>query len=109
MDNCSGSLTIFLLGDNHLAPTKGGEMINTYNRSQLQILERNVRNQERRENRKKTLHRMLTGLGFLLLTGVLVYTSLSADCTTGGSCDNANGDIADWLFPYLQKLRDWLQ
>lgn len=36
------------------------------------------------------------------LVGVaLTYLMKSADCSTGGDCTLANGDLADWLFPKI--------
>lgn len=38
----------------------------------------------------------------VLITIALV--SLSANCATGGSCDFANGDFANWLFPKVKAI-----
>lgn len=43
-----------------------------------------------RQDRIAALIAFLIGL-------VIVYTSLSANCATGGSCTFANGDWFDWI------------
>ncbi len=36
----------------------------------------------------------------------MLYLMTSAECATGGSCNFANGDLANWLFPKVQAL-EW--
>ncbi len=40
--------------------------------------------------------RKLAFMAFIVLL-VIVYTSLSADCATGGSCTFASGTWFDWI------------
>jgi hypothetical protein len=37
-----------------------------------------------------------------LCGAMLLYATASADCATGGSCNFANGDFANWLIPKIQ-------
>lgn len=79
-------------------------MLNAYNRSQIGIMERAVRRQEQKEKRRKFLLKMLARFGGVLLIGGLVYTSLSADCSTGGSCDFTNGAWFNWIATHVSNV-----
>lgn len=51
---------------------------------------------------KESILCALLGLGCFL---AVVYAILSANCATGGSCDFASGDFANWLFTKLTDSR----
>ena len=52
--------------------------------------------------RKEAINRYT--LATIVVGIAIAYASLSANCATGGSCEFANGDLANWLFLKVKVL-----
>jgi hypothetical protein len=42
-----------------------------------------------------------------ILFFALLWALTSADCATGGSCNFANGDLANWIFPKVKAMEEF--